>query len=75
MKGSVRVCRAKFITGSVAMLLAKPGGGREWLLNLRTVPYRDASEALCKLPGIGPKVSIHLQHLLQTAQLIFYQLR
>lgn len=48
-------CRAKFITGSVAVLLAKPGGGSNWLLNLRNVPYREASEALCELPGVGPK--------------------
>lgn len=38
------------------MLLAKPDGGREWLLSLRDMPYREASEALCELPGIGPKV-------------------
>ena len=50
--------RAKFITGSVKALLAKPGGGRQWLYNLRDVPYREASEALCELPGIGPKASI-----------------
>ena len=39
-------------------LLAKPGGGRQWLLSLRDVPYREASEALCELPGIGPKASL-----------------
>ena len=38
------------------MLLVKPGGGQEWLLSLRGMPYREASEALCELPGIGPKV-------------------
>ena len=38
------------------MLLAKPGGGQEWLLSLRNMPYRAASEALCELPGIGLKV-------------------
>lgn len=53
----IYACRAKFITGSVAMLLAKPGGGSNWLLNLRHVPYREASEALCELPGVGPKAS------------------
>ncbi|DBA76918.1 TPA: 8-oxoguanine glycosylase ogg1 [Trebouxia sp. C0004] len=49
--------RAKFITGTVQALLAKPGGGRQWLYNLRNVPYKEASEALCELPGIGPKVA------------------
>lgn len=51
-----RVCRAKFITGSVAQLAAKPGGGSAWLLGLRDVPYPEAAAALCTLPGIGPKV-------------------
>ena len=64
---SVHVCRAKFITGSAAMLLAKPGGGREWLLSLRNAAYREAAEALCELPGIGPKVTAPLHHLLETA--------
>ena len=50
------VCRAKFITGSVAQLVAKPGGGSAWLLGLRDVPYPEAAAALCTLPGIGPKV-------------------
>ncbi len=51
-------CRAKFITGTVQALLAKPGGGRQWLYSLRNVPYKEAAEALCELPGIGPKVGI-----------------
>ena len=49
------------------MLLAKPGGGREWLLSLRNAAYREAAEALCELPGIGPKVTAPLHHLLETA--------
>ncbi|KAI7841954.1 hypothetical protein COHA_004481 [Chlorella ohadii] len=49
--------RAKYITGSVAQLLARPEGGAAWLHSLRSVPYEEASEALCKLPGIGPKVA------------------
>lgn len=49
--------RAKFITGSVAALSAKAGGGEHWLKNLRNVPYEKASEELCTLPGIGPKVA------------------
>ncbi len=51
-------CRAKFITGSVAALLQKPGGGDEWLQSLRQAPYREAAEALTSLPGIGPKAGI-----------------
>lgn len=49
--------RAKFITGSVAKLLERPEGGAAWLLGLREVPYPEAVEALCTLPGIGPKVN------------------
>ena len=57
------VCRAKFITGSVAQLAAKPGGGSAWLLGLRNVPYPEAAAALCTLPGIGPKVwRLHWEH-------------
>lgn len=49
--------RAKFITGTVAALSAKPGGGAQWLQSLRKVSYEEASEELCTLPGIGPKVA------------------
>lgn len=49
--------RAKFITGSVATLNSKPGGGDQWLMSLRSVPYKEASSALMELPGIGPKVA------------------
>ena len=55
-------CRAKFITGTVRALLDKEGGGRHWLYSLRDVPYREASQALCELPGIGPKVGL-LRHM------------
>ena len=48
--------RAKYITGSVAALLEKPGGGAAWLAALREAPYEEAAAALCALPGIGPKV-------------------
>ena len=44
--------------GSVGMLLAKQEGGATWLQGLRGVPYLEASEALCSLPGVGPKVSL-----------------
>eukprot|EP00775_Hariotina_reticulata_P014646 gene14646-14794_t len=49
--------RAKFIVGSVQQLLEKPEGGAAWLLGLRQKPYLEAQEALCSLPGIGPKVA------------------
>ena len=48
--------RAKFIVGSVAALHDADGGGATWLLDLRSKPYAEATEALEKLPGIGPKV-------------------
>ena len=49
--------RAKFVTGSAAALAAKPGGGEAWLLGLREASYAEAAEALCTLPGVGPKVA------------------
>ena len=47
--------RAKFIQQSAAKIVEN--GGREWLLNLRTLPYNEAKTALMTLPGIGAKVS------------------
>ena len=44
--------------GSVGMLMGKQEGGATWLQGLRGVPYLEASEALCSLPGVGPKVSL-----------------
>ncbi|GLI60349.1 hypothetical protein VaNZ11_002470, partial [Volvox africanus] len=49
--------RARFIVGATQALLAKPGGGRAWLLGLRQVGLEEAMEALTELPGIGPKVA------------------
>lgn len=49
-------CRAKFIVGSVAALREREGGGQQWLTSLRDAPYQSAAEALCTLPGVGPKV-------------------
>ena len=43
--------------GSVGMLMGKQEGGAAWLQGLREVPYLEASEALCSLPGVGPKVA------------------
>lgn len=47
--------RAKFIQQSAAKIVEN--GGREWLLNLRTLPYNEAKTALMTLPGIGAKVA------------------
>ena len=48
-------CRAKFVAGSVALLLQKEAGGDAWLKSLRELSYREACEALITLPGVGPK--------------------
>jgi len=50
-------CRAKFVAGSVALLLKKEGGGDAWLKALRGLDYREACQALITLPGVGPKVT------------------
>ncbi|KAK9840843.1 hypothetical protein WJX81_008508 [Elliptochloris bilobata] len=49
--------RAKYVVNAAAELKKKPGGGASWLRGLREVPYGEAAEALCTLPGIGPKVA------------------
>lgn len=46
--------RAKFIQQSAVKILEN--GGRDWLLNLRTLPYAEAKSSLMALPGIGAKV-------------------
>ena len=43
--------------GSVRLLMENEGGGDAWLQGLRQIPYLEASEALCSLPGVGPKVT------------------
>ena len=48
--------RAKFIQRSASKIVEN--GGRNWLLNLRTVPYQEAKTALMTLPGIGAKVNL-----------------
>lgn len=50
--------RARFVVNAAAQLRAQPGGGAAWLHGLRDVPYSEAAEALCTLPGIGPKVAL-----------------
>ncbi|XP_031273120.1 N-glycosylase/DNA lyase OGG1 [Pistacia vera] len=49
--------RAKYITGTVDALQSKPGGGAEWLMSLRKLELQEAIDALCTLPGVGPKVA------------------
>lgn len=49
--------RAKFIVNTVKALRAKPGGGAEWLHSLRGLELTAVIEALCTLPGVGPKVA------------------
>lgn len=49
--------RAKYLTNAINALESKPGGGVEWLMSLRKVDLQEAVEALCTLPGVGPKVA------------------
>ncbi|CAG9465666.1 unnamed protein product [Pedinophyceae sp. YPF-701] len=49
--------RAKYIVGCTEELRKKEGGGHAWLLGLRDVGQAEAIEALCGLPGVGPKVA------------------
>ncbi|XWS25103.1 hypothetical protein CRYUN_Cryun27aG0042300 [Craigia yunnanensis] len=49
--------RAKYITGTVDVLQSKPDGGAQWLLSLRKLDLKEAIDALCTLPGVGPKVA------------------
>lgn len=50
--------RAKFIQQSAAKIMKN--GGRDWLLNLRTVSYLEAKSSLMTLPGIGAKVQVFI---------------
>ncbi|XP_022768138.1 N-glycosylase/DNA lyase OGG1 isoform X1 [Durio zibethinus] len=49
--------RAKYITGTVDVLQAKPDGGAQWLLSIRKLNLQEAIDALCSLPGVGAKVA------------------
>lgn len=49
--------RAKYIVGTVKALQLKPGGGAEWLSSLRGLELHEVIDALCTLPGVGPKVA------------------
>lgn len=48
--------RAKFIQGTASCIDQKEEG-EEWLYNLRNVPYNEAHQDLCSLPGVGAKVA------------------
>lgn len=47
--------RAKYIANTAAIVANERPSG--WLDSLRTVPYREAHDALLELPGVGPKVA------------------
>ncbi|KAJ0976940.1 hypothetical protein J5N97_012414 [Dioscorea zingiberensis] len=49
--------RAKYIVGTVKALQEKPGGGVNWLASLRGLELPEVIDALCTLPGVGPKVA------------------
>ncbi|XVF64512.1 hypothetical protein PTKIN_Ptkin09bG0175400 [Pterospermum kingtungense] len=49
--------RAKYITGTADVLQSKRDGGAQWLLSLRKLDLQEAINALCTLPGVGPKVA------------------
>ncbi|MCL7047296.1 hypothetical protein MKW94_000683 [Papaver nudicaule] len=49
--------RAKYVVNTMSFLQSKPGGGAEWLISLRELGLHEAVEALCTLPGVGPKVA------------------
>ncbi|KAJ7299178.1 hypothetical protein O6H91_Y287200 [Diphasiastrum complanatum] len=49
--------RAKYIVGTIQALRMKDGGGIKWLHALKNTPLEQTTEALCTLPGIGPKVA------------------
>lgn len=49
--------RAKYIIGTVDALRSKPDGGIKWLLSLRKLDLQEVIDALCTLPGVGPKVA------------------
>ncbi|RWW18143.1 hypothetical protein GW17_00017869 [Ensete ventricosum] len=57
IKVYLHASRAKYIVGAVRALQAKPGGGAEWLASLRGLELDEVIDALCTLPGVGPKVA------------------
>ncbi|XP_078440978.1 8-oxoguanine-DNA glycosylase 1 [Wolffia australiana] len=49
--------RAGFVVNAARALREKPGGGVTWLESLREMELAECIEALCTLPGVGPKVA------------------
>ncbi|KAJ1696359.1 hypothetical protein LUZ63_004871 [Rhynchospora breviuscula] len=49
--------RAKYVVGTAKALQGKPGGGEKWLSSLRQMELGTVIDALCTLPGVGPKVA------------------
>lgn len=56
-EGELRRCqlgfRARYIKGTADYIAAHPG----WLEHTATLPYPEAREALCNLPGVGEKIA------------------
>ncbi|XP_068940100.1 N-glycosylase/DNA lyase [Petaurus breviceps papuanus] len=48
--------RARFVSESARVILNERGG-LSWLQQLRSVPYEEAQQKLCSLPGVGVKVA------------------
>ncbi|KAJ3675217.1 hypothetical protein LUZ60_004259 [Juncus effusus] len=49
--------RAKYVVGTAKELCEKTGGGAKWLESLREIELSTVIDALCTLPGVGPKVA------------------
>jgi N-glycosylase/DNA lyase len=45
------------VTGTAKALQEKPGGGEKWFASLRQMEPGTIIDALCTLPGVGPKVA------------------
>lgn len=45
------------MVGTAKALQEKPGGGEKWLTSLRQMELGIVIDALCTLPGVGPKVA------------------
>ncbi|MBT5900845.1 MAG: DNA-binding protein [Opitutaceae bacterium] len=56
-EAALRACqlgfRARYIKGTAEYIAAHPG----WLEHTATLPYTEAKEALCVLPGVGEKIA------------------
>jgi N-glycosylase/DNA lyase len=53
LRGCLLGFRARYIAETARFLAAHPG----WLEETETLPYADAKERLCSLPGVGEKVA------------------